>query len=80
MSKMTFMDKLSVLLNVSLSSKLFIALFISLIIIGIVLIKNNSDDVKKNKKIYMILIVFALQIYEYFMIVEYVYGDDWPFI
>lgn len=58
MSKMTFMDKLSVLLNVSLSSKLFIALFISLIIIGIVLIKNNSDDVKKNKKIYLVITIF----------------------
>ena len=44
MSKMTFMDKLSVLLNVSLSSKLFIGLFILLIIIGIVLIKNNNNE------------------------------------
>ena len=58
MSKMTFMDKLSVLLNVSLSSKLFIALFILLIIIGIVLIKNNNNDVQKNKKIYLMITIF----------------------
>lgn len=58
MSKMSFMDKLSVLLNVSLNSKLFIALFIILFIIGIVLIKNNSDDVQKNKKIYLVITVF----------------------
>lgn len=58
MSKMTFMDKLSILLNVSLSSKLFIALFILLIIIGIVLIKNNNNDVQKNKKIYLMITIF----------------------
>lgn len=58
MSKMTFMDKLSVLLNVSLSSKLFIALFILLIIIGLVLIKNNNNDVQKNKKIYLMITIF----------------------
>ena len=58
MSKMSFMDKLSVLLNVSLSSKLFIALFILLIIIGIVLIKNNSNDEQKNKKIYLVITIF----------------------
>ena len=57
MSKMTFMDKLSILLNVSLSSKLFIALFILLIIIGFVLIKNNND-VQKNKKIYLMITIF----------------------
>lgn len=58
MSKMSFMDKLSVLLNVSLSSKLFIALFILLIIIGIVLIKNNNNDAQKNKKIYLVITIF----------------------
>lgn len=58
MSKMSFMDKLSVLLNVSLSSKLFIALFILLIVIGIVLIKNNNNDVQKNKKIYLVITIF----------------------
>ena len=58
MSKMTFMDKLSVLLNVSLSSKLFIALFILLIIISFVLIKNNNNDVQKNKKIYLMITIF----------------------
>ena len=58
MSKMSFMDKLSVLLNVSLSSKLFIALFILLIVIGIVLIKNNNNDVQKNKKIYLMITIF----------------------
>lgn len=58
MSKMTFMDKLSVLLNVSLSSKLFIALFTLLIIIGFVLIKNNNNDVQKNKKIYLMITIF----------------------
>lgn len=58
MSKMSFMDKLSVLLNISINSKLFIALFIILFIIGIVLIKNNSDDVRKNKKIYLVITVF----------------------
>lgn len=57
MSKMTFMDKLSVLLNISLSSKLFIALFIVLIIIGIVLIKNNNNE-QKNKKIYLVITIF----------------------
>ena len=55
---MSFMDKLSVLLNVSLSSKLFIALFILLIVIGIVLIKNNNNDVQKNKKIYLVITIF----------------------
>ena len=58
MSKMSFMDKLSVLLNVSLSSKLFIALFILLIVIGIILIKNNNNDVQKNKKIYLVITIF----------------------
>ncbi len=58
MSKMSFMDKLSVLLNVSLSSKLFIALFVLLAIIVIVLIKNNSDDEKKNKNIYITITIF----------------------
>ena len=58
MSKMSFMDKLSVLLNVSLSSKLFIALFILLTVIGIVLIKNNNNDVQKNKKIYLVITIF----------------------
>ena len=57
MSKMTFMDKLSVLLNVSLSSKLFIGLFILLIIIGIVLIKNNNNE-NNNKKIYLMITIF----------------------
>ena len=58
MSKMSFMDKLSVLLNVSLSSKLFIALFILLIVNGIVLIKNNNNDVQNNNIIYLVITIF----------------------
>ena len=58
MSKMSFMDKLSVLLNVSLSSKLFIALFIVLLIIGIILIKTNKNNAKRNRNIYFIITIF----------------------
>ena len=58
MSKMSFMDKLSVLLKVSLSSKLFIALFIILIIIGIILIKTNKNTEQRNRNIYFIITIF----------------------
>ena len=58
MSKMSFMDKLSVLLNVSLSSKLFIVLFIVLLIIGIILIKTNKNNAKRNRNIYFIITIF----------------------
>ena len=58
MSKMSFMDKLSILLNVSLSSKLFIALFIVLIIIGIILIKTNKNTEQRNRNIYFIITIF----------------------
>ena len=58
MSKMSFMDKLSVLLNVSLSSKLFIALFIVLLIIGIILITTNKNNAKRNRNIYFIITIF----------------------
>ena len=44
MSKMTFMDKLSILLNVSLSSKLFIALFILLIIYNSQLYNTEKEN------------------------------------
>ena len=58
MSKMSFMDKLSVLLNVSLSSKLFIALFVVLIIIGIILIRTNKRNAQRNRNIYFIITIF----------------------
>ena len=58
MSKMSFMDKLSVLLKVSLSSKLFIALFIVLLIVGIVLIKTNKNTEQRNRNIYFIITIF----------------------
>ena len=64
MSKMSFMDKLSVLLNVSLSSKLFIALFIVLLIIGIILIKTNKNNAKRNRNIYFIILIANKELFK----------------
>jgi hypothetical protein len=60
MSKMSFADKVGILLDVSKSSKLFIALLIILALFGFILATTNRKNRKRNKLIYIISSIFIL--------------------
>ncbi len=57
MTKMSFLEKLGVLLEVSKSSKLYILLIIALIALGIFLFKTNKRNVKMRKRIFLIFLI-----------------------
>lgn len=57
MSKLSFMDKLKILLEVSKSSYLYILGIIVLVVIGILFFKSNKQNEKKYKRIYIGIIL-----------------------
>lgn len=57
MTKMSFLDKLGVLLEVSKSSKLYILLILALLGLGIFLFKTNKRNVKMRKKIFLVFLI-----------------------
>ena len=60
MSKLSFLDKLRILFDLSKSSILYLIILIALISLGIVLISNNRKNEKRNKTIYISISVFIL--------------------
>ena len=60
MSKLSFLDKLRILFDLSKSSVLYLIILIALISLGIVLISNNRKNEKRNKIIYISISVFIL--------------------
>jgi hypothetical protein len=60
MSKLSFLDKLRILFDLSKSSVLYLIILIALISLGIVLISNNRKNEKRNKTIYISISVFIL--------------------
>ena len=60
MSKLSFLDKLGVLFEVSKSSYLFIIAIVLLIILGIIFATTNMKNAKRNKKIYLSFTIFTV--------------------
>ena len=60
MSKLSFLDKLRILFDLSKSSVPYLIILIALISLGIVLISNNRKNEKRNKTIYISISVFIL--------------------
>ena len=60
MSKLSFIDKLRILLNISKSSSLYIFILALLIFVGIIFITTNKKNAKRNKMIYASISVFIL--------------------
>ena len=50
MSKLSFIDKLRILLNISKSSSLYIFILALLIFVGIIFITTNKKNAKRNKR------------------------------
>lgn len=59
MSKMSLLDKLNILIEVSKNSLIYIGLIIILIILGIIFIKTNKKNSIRNQKIYLIFLVLT---------------------
>lgn len=62
MSKLSFIDKLRILLDISKSSSLYIFILALLIFVGIIFITTNKKNAKRNKMIYASISVFILVI------------------
>ena len=62
MSKLSFIDKLGVLLDVTLSSTLHIVLIAIFIFLGIVLATTKQKNKNRNKLIYIVVTIFLLSI------------------
>ena len=60
MSKLSFIDKLRILLDISKSSSLYIFILALLIFVGIIFITTNKKNAKRNKMIYASISVFIL--------------------
>ena len=60
MSKLSFIDKLRILLDISKSSSLCIFILALLIFVGIIFITTNKKNAKRNKMIYASISVFIL--------------------
>lgn len=67
MSKLSFVEKLGVLVNTSMNSKLLILFLIVLVFLGIALAKTNKKNEKFNKMIYCITTILILA----FVIITY---------
>lgn len=67
MSKLTFIDKLSVLLDITKSSYLYIVILIAISALGLILVATNKKNAKKNKAFYIIvyLILIGILLYVY---------------
>ena len=60
MSKLSFMDKIGILVNESKNSKIYLILIVVLLITGIILIKTNKSNEKKNKIIFISIAIISL--------------------
>jgi len=60
MEKLSFFDKLKVLLDVSLSSKLFLLVIAFIIFIGVVFYTTNKKNYKTTRTIYLICMLFIV--------------------
>lgn len=60
MSKLSFIEKVKILIEISKSSKLFIVLLIILLFLGIGLINTNKRNEKLNKIIFSIVIIMTI--------------------
>ncbi len=60
MNKLSFIDKLKILLDVSKSSNLYIVVLILLVFIGITLLTTNKKNASRNRIIYSIIVLFVI--------------------
>ena len=60
MEKLSFFDKLKVLLDVSLSSKLFLLVIAFIIFIGVVFYTTNKKNYKTTRTIYLVCMLFIV--------------------
>lgn len=60
MSKLSFIDKMGILVEVSKSSKLFILVLILLVVLGAVFSTTNRETAKRNKIIYILVTIFIM--------------------
>ncbi len=60
MSKLSFLDKMGILFEVSKSSKLYILVLILLIVLGVVFSTTNRKTAKRNKIIYILVTIFIM--------------------
>lgn len=60
MTKTSFLDKLSILLEVSKTSKLFIVAIIFLLLLAYIFFTTNKKNIKKNRKIYFTIYAFII--------------------
>lgn len=60
MSKLSFLDKMGILFEVSKSSKLYIIVLILLIVLGVVFSTTNRKTAKRNKIIYILVTIFIM--------------------
>ena len=60
MEKLSFFDKLKVLLDVSLSSKLFLLVIAFIIVIGVVFYTTNKKNYKTTRTIYLVCMLFIV--------------------
>ena len=67
MDKLSFIDKLKVLIEVSASSKLFVLVIVFLLFLGIVFYKTNKSNKKNTRFIYITSILFVV----IFLLVSY---------
>ena len=60
MRQTTILDKLKIVFDISISSKLFIAVIAFIILLSIVALTTNRKNIKRTKKIYMIVYAIIL--------------------
>ena len=60
MTKTSFMDKLNIILEVSKSSKLFIAVIAIIVVLAVLAITMNKKNAKYTKNIYVLVYAFIL--------------------
>ncbi len=60
MSKLSFFDKLRILLDVSVSSSLYLIVLILLLIVGYIFVTTTKKTAKRNKVIYFLISIFIV--------------------
>ena len=60
MSKLSFLDKMGILVEISKSSKLYILVLVLLVALGVVFSTTNKKTAKRNKIIYILVTIFIM--------------------
>ncbi|MBQ6498032.1 MAG: hypothetical protein IJI58_04900 [Bacilli bacterium] len=60
MSKLSFFDKLRILLDVSISSSLYLIVLILLLVVGYIFLTTTKKTAKRNKIIYLLISIFII--------------------